>query len=376
MSGLDRWMPDHLSGFHDVPRSWAAGARGEVDPLPDPAPAVLRELRDIHFAGGLCCPRCRSPRVQRWGTFSGRQRYRCLGCGRTSSDLTGTPLAYSKRPELWGEFAGCMLESLSVRAAGRRLGIDKDTAWRWRHALIEAHATRADPVLEGIVEACERGLSFNRKGERLEWREWPRRRRRRYGAPNRKRVWILFGHDRAGHAAALVSLFRRPGRTDLTELLRRRHRGVHLLLPPNARYVPNGAFAQSLGIASARVAARAPLRGTLLHLQNVLGYQGRFRNWLRRFRGVATWYLPNYLYWFSVLDRLARPATSMLLAACRGRPPLVSRRGRGDAAHMGIRANAADPAKRSFPHSSGGQCTETCGEEPSPKMSPPSDPSP
>ncbi len=332
MSEVPGWIPDGPPGFHDLPRSWAAGARGHEEPPPDPAPAVLRELRDARFAAGRCCPRCRSARVQRWGSFRGRQRYRCRECGRTSSDLTGTPLAYSKRPELWGDFAGCMLESLSVRAAGRRLGIDKDTAWRWRHALLDAHAARPGPVLEGIVETSEWGLQFSRKGERLEWWERSRGRRRRYGAPNRTRVWILFGHDRSGHAAGVVSPFRRPGRPDIDELLSTRRRGIQLLLRWNARCVANQALAETIGVASARVAADVPLAGAHLHLQNVLGYKRRFRNWMRRFRGVATRYLAHYLHWFSILERVARPAARLLLSACRGRAPRIPRKPACDAA--------------------------------------------
>lgn len=34
------------------------------------------------------------------------------------------------------------------------------------------------------------------------------------------------------------------------------------------------------------------------HIQNVNSYHGRFKGWMRRFRGVATSYLENYLGWF------------------------------------------------------------------------------
>ena len=43
-------------------------------------------------------------------------------------------------------------------------------------------------------------------------------------------------------------------------------------------------------------------------MQNVNAYHGRFKEWMRRFKGVATSYLPNYLEWFRALDRNARAA--------------------------------------------------------------------
>lgn len=341
-------LPGEVASFHDLPSTWRSAWLRRREPPPDPAPAVLRELRDARFRRGACCPHCRSTRVQRWGSFSGRQRYRCRDCRRTSSDLTGTPLAYSKRPALWGEFAGCMLESLSVRAAGRRLGIDKDTAWRWRHALLDGHAEATPPALSGVVETCEYSLPFNEKGKRLPSRETPpRRRRRQYGSPNRRRVWILVARDRAAHAAAIARPGARPGRQEVSELLRR-PRQVRALLH---RYGPFGAcgmFAIPRGIELVRVAdAAAPPRdGSLYHLQSVLGYQQRLRSWLRQFRGVATWYLPNYLHWYALLEGLGRPATTLLLDACSGLAPRIPRN------RAPKRGDAAEPQE---PNSSRGQ---------------------
>lgn len=54
------------------------------------------------------------------------------------------------------------------------------------------------------------------------------------------------------------------------------------------------------------------------HIQNVNSYHGRFKGWMRRFRGVATSYLENYLGWFRALDRTprtpAQPAQLLNLA--------------------------------------------------------------
>ena len=54
------------------------------------------------------------------------------------------------------------------------------------------------------------------------------------------------------------------------------------------------------------------------HIQNVNTYHGRFKEWMRRFKGVATSYLPNYLCWFRALDRNtrsgAKPASLLALA--------------------------------------------------------------
>ncbi len=51
------------------------------------------------------------------------------------------------------------------------------------------------------------------------------------------------------------------------------------------------------------------------HLNNVNAYHGRLKEWLRRFYGVATQNLPNYLGWRRTLEALgqnAAPAKSPL----------------------------------------------------------------
>src|SRR3982750_2762753 len=53
------------------------------------------------------------------------------------------------------------------------------------------------------------------------------------------------------------------------------------------------------------------------HLNNVNAYHGRLKEWLRRFHGVATKNLPNYLGWRRTLEALGENATSaaMILGA-------------------------------------------------------------
>jgi hypothetical protein len=65
------------------------------------------------------------------------------------------------------------------------------------------------------------------------------------------------------------------------------------------------AFAKASGIYHRQVNIKAGKRvaGVLFHVQNVNAYHSRLKGWMRRFRGVATRYLPNYLGWRRALDR-------------------------------------------------------------------------
>ena len=138
---------------------------------------ILAAIREARFPpqAPRPCPRCSSTHTIRWGRTRGRQRYRCHGCHRTFSDLTATPLAYTKLLSRWPAFGDCMVQGLSVRTTARHLGIHKDTAFRWRHRLAHAYDTAPDAVLGGMVALAVAPLPHSEKGR------WPR------GRPARRR---------------------------------------------------------------------------------------------------------------------------------------------------------------------------------------------
>ncbi|MDR3516916.1 MAG: IS1595 family transposase, partial [Azospirillaceae bacterium] len=45
-----------------------------------------------------------------------------------------------------------------------------------------------------------------------------------------------------------------------------------------------------------------------LHINNVNGYHGRLKEWLRPFQGVATAYLDHYLGWRRSIEALGNTA--------------------------------------------------------------------
>jgi len=61
---------------------------------------LIGELREKKYSKGFSCPHCSGTHVVRYGKFKGRQRYMCKDCIKTFSDLTDTPLARTRYPEL------------------------------------------------------------------------------------------------------------------------------------------------------------------------------------------------------------------------------------------------------------------------------------
>ena len=286
--------------------------------------AVLREAR---FAGGLHCVRCGSRQVQRWGRASGRQRYRCRTCGRTSSDLTGTPLAYCKHVELWGAYAEAMREGISVREAARRLGISKDTAFRWRHRLLAQLEPATRPRPGGIVELEEVRFPYSEKGRRVSGR-LPRRRglkpghQYREGVPS---VCAIVACDRAGGAASGLAGLHRPASAALRNWLLPLLARPCTIVGEAGPLSPYGIACAGTGIRYRRAVRSSGAPGPRAFLLHSTGRAraraARLRAWLLRFRGVSTRYLEHYLRWHLAVDveptGLPGPAGGWLLLGSR-----------------------------------------------------------
>jgi transposase-like protein len=278
--------------------------------------ALITEVR----APSRCCPRCGNERCYRHGFANDLQRYRCCACGRTFNDLTGTPLARLRLKGKWLAYSQVLLDSLPVRKAADRVGVHRNTAFRWRHRFLHWVKLDRPAALNGIVEADETFLLESQKGART----LDRPPRRRGGRAAKRGIsseldCILVARDREGRTIDAVT-----GRGALTaaqlerDLLPSLDRQALLVSDSHAAY---RAFARKHRIAHETVNVRARVRvrrlGNLaIHVQNVNAYHQRFKSWLQRFRGVASRYLPNYLGWRWALDgeRITSPEQLLNIA--------------------------------------------------------------
>jgi transposase-like protein len=270
------------------------------------------------------CPRCRSVRLHRHGHAHGLQRYRCVDCARTFNALTGTPLARLRHRAKWLPYLGCMLQSDTVRRAAVMVGVHKNTSFRWRHRFLTITKTDRSWPLEGITEADETYLLESQKGSRHLDRP-PRRRggRSRWRGISHEQVCILVARDRTGRTVDFVT-----GRAPLTRVHLRRC--LAPVVAPDILLVTDGhpayrAFAREAGITHRAVNLSVGVRvAGALHVQNVNAYHSRFKQWLRRFHGVASHYLPNYLGWRWAIDggRIGSPEM-LLRSALRTFPHLA-----------------------------------------------------
>ncbi len=275
----------------------------------------------LESAGGQtrACPHCKSQRLVRNGMADGLQRYKCRACGKTFNTLTGTSLARLRHKGKWLEQTRALADGLTVHRAAAFLGVAPSTAFRWRHRFLGVPKGVKPASLAGVAEMDETYFLESFKGRKVIGRA-PRKRGGRAAkrGTSREQIPVLVARDRSGVTTDYVLTDTR--KAAIVALLRP-------LLPADAVVCSDGAgsigqAAKELGLEHHAILTTSGRHAVgAWHIQNVNAYHSRLKTWVRRFYGVATYYLENYLGWFRALDRLPRnPAQpAQLLALALGR---------------------------------------------------------
>ena len=122
-------------------------------------------LQQVRWRDGVSCPRCRSDRTVRNGSYGSFQRYLCKNCDRTFNDKTGTIFAHSKvalRKWLFSIYAFLRFNT-SLRQLQREIGV----SYKTMHRRVERFTRALDaPQLDlvGPVEIDEVYVSAGLKG--------------------------------------------------------------------------------------------------------------------------------------------------------------------------------------------------------------------
>lgn len=273
----------------------ALGADGSSDEV-----ITLIEAR---FEAAPACGHCASEKFCRWGRASGMRRYKCHDCNRTFNALTGTPLAHLRRRDAWLAYARALVDGVSLRKAAKRAGICLDSSFRWRHRMLANSRNKRPAKLKGIVEADETFILKSAKGsKKLVGRRARKRggKAKKPGLSTKEHDCILIVRDRHGGTADYIL-------TDLTsDTFKAR---LKPLVAKDAVLVSDcrqayASFAEEQGIWHISInASKGEHVHEGFHIQNVNAYTARLKDWMRRFKGVASHHLPSYLGWRRAIER-------------------------------------------------------------------------
>jgi transposase-like protein len=276
-------------------------------------------LIETEFAKAPACGHCGSEAFSRWGVATGMKRYMCGACGRTFNALTGTPLAHLQKREKWLEYARAIVDGLSLRKAAKRVGVHLETSFRWRHRFLATSKSAKATAVTGIVEADETFILKSAKGSKRLVGRAPRKRggkAKKKGLSTEEHDCVLIVRDRSGATTdhMLPDLQARTFAAYLAPIVAK---DAVLVSDGRDAY---GAFAHAENILHIPIiASRGEYVYEGFHIQNVNAYTSRLKDWLRPFKGVASWHLQSYLGWRRAIERLGENFTPerCLLAACR-----------------------------------------------------------
>jgi transposase-like protein len=247
------------------------------------------------------CPQCHSERVVRNGHASGLQRYKCRACLKTFNALTATPLARLQHKDEWELQADVLRQGLSVHQAAEVLRVAPSTAFRWRHRFLQLAQGVKAQVLQGVVEADETYFLRSSKGQQVR----TRKARHRGGSAAKRGLSdeqepVLVARDRSGATADFI--LERANKVHVVAALAPVLASDAVLCTDSGKAFV--AAARHLGVEHDALNLFKGLRVQgAWHIQNANAYHARLKNWMRRFKGLASSYLASYLGWFRALDR-------------------------------------------------------------------------
>lgn len=255
------------------------------------------------------CPYCEGRAYIKYGTDKGSQRFKCKGCNQTFTEFTGTWLDGLHKKSMVSDYIALMIEGASLDKISRQMGINKKTAFDWRHKILSSLRQDSGNEMEGIVESDETFFEESSKGSK----KLDRKGRKRGGgsAKTKKRgisdnkVAVIVTADRKGSLNMCAATMGRIGKEDIV-------RSIENPLPAHSVLCTDGHVSYK-GFAMdnkfKHIALRADLKQYVkqgvYHIQNVNSIHNRLKKWIdNTFWGVATKYLQNYLGWFRLKEKL------------------------------------------------------------------------
>ena len=237
------------------------------------------------------CSHCQSKAIVKWGRQSDLQRFKCKDCKRTFNALTGTPLAKLRRKGHWFDYAQCLIEGKSIRKSAKYCGVAKTTSFRWRHRFLKATNKQMLDKLEGVIEINEIIQKKSYKGAKDIPLEILRK---------KEFVFVLFARDRYGNT--INSILNKLNITSLSDFLINKLSKDNLLCTDKKKHFFEFAKREKFQHGFVDLNKGEKIKKDVVHINNVVYYHTELLIWMKRFRGVATKYLENYLSWYRGLE--------------------------------------------------------------------------
>ena len=248
------------------------------------------------------CPYCKNSNFIKNGKFKGIQRYKCKNrnCSKTFSAKTNSPFSYSKKNiTLWMKYLSLMNSGTSIRSCARILGINIATSFYWRHKILVAEASNNNfKILKDYVEANKIMIKENFKGNKNS------------KTFSKEKIFIICAMDNnksilskavCRYSISLASISKNfyPNLDKSAFLATSGDRCLVAFAKKHNSTLPKTKIDKFNQIKSESLNAKNTF--SYITLPHIHSFSFNIYRWLKRFKGVATKYLENYLSWY-ILD--------------------------------------------------------------------------
>lgn len=228
------------------------------------------------------CPHCGSHHVLSNGNYKGRKRYLCQDCGKSYNDLTNTPFSGIHDLNKIMKYLNCMISGDSIRKAAGIVNVSVTTSFSWRHKLLNGLNRLPSPKMKNVKEMLELEIPYSHKGQKSRPSENQRK----------SKVSALFVCDRTGKLDSdSIAFSQREWNPLFARISEISNEHTDIICPTN--------FINIIDSSKTNI----KLANSKYTKPNIITQIITFwQTWMKRFRGVASKYLSNYLHWFDYLD--------------------------------------------------------------------------
>ena len=273
---------------------------------------LRKEVQEARYSDGhFQCPICHGTHIVKNGTRKGIQRFLCRGCKKAFSDQTLTPTAHSKKgAKTWVKYISCMMAGYSLRKCAEICHINLATSFFWRHKIINALASYVSVgTVEGLVEADETYFRFSRKGNKTKGRTYkkggcismrtPKPKKLKKRGLSNDQVAVGTAVDRYGNLLIGLAGRGRLNYTDIQRFLAGRIMPQSTLCTDSAHGYSR--LAKELNLEHIQIES-GRRKKDIYHIQHVNALHSNLKQFMKKFKGVATKHLHYYLYWFKWME--------------------------------------------------------------------------
>ncbi len=275
----------------------------EVKLLPN-----LAEIKsNINKEQKVICPHCKSSDIYGHGIYKERKRYKCKSCYKTFNDFTGTAISGIKKTEKFQEYLEMIVESVTIRKAVERLGVNIKTIFDWRHKLLSSLNMVNGQTFSGIVECDDKQLDISDKGNKKLMRKSYKRpsdRETKRGVSNDK-VSVMVATDRKGNPTMKIAKIGRIDTESIEKTIGNIITKENVLCSDSHPSIISWANGKEIEHHTF-VASKHHVKDKCYHVQHVNSLNNLYERWVKMFYGVATKYLNHYLNWFIFLEKMKK----------------------------------------------------------------------